>query len=53
VAGFESSSAGRQLNRFCASGLEAVKIAAVKVCSGWEDLIIAGRRVDVADAVGL
>src|SRR3954454_5218677 len=34
--------AGVQLNRFCASGLEAVNIAAQKVASGWEDLVFAG-----------
>ncbi|MGH2929763.1 MAG: acetyl-CoA C-acyltransferase, partial [Solirubrobacteraceae bacterium] len=33
---------GVQLNRFCASGLEAVNIAAQKVASGWEDLVLAG-----------
>jgi acetyl-CoA C-acetyltransferase len=42
VAGFETSGPGLQLNRFCASGLEAVNIAAQKVRSGWEDLIVAG-----------
>jgi acetyl-CoA C-acetyltransferase len=42
AAGFENSAAGFQLNRFCASGLEAVNIAAQKVRSGWEDLILAG-----------
>jgi acetyl-CoA C-acetyltransferase len=42
VAGFETSGAGFQLNRFCASGLEAVNIAAQKVRSGWEDLLLAG-----------
>jgi acetyl-CoA C-acetyltransferase len=42
AAGFENSGAGFQLNRFCASGLEAVNIAAQKVRSGWEDLILAG-----------
>jgi len=31
-----------QLNRFCASGLEAVNMAAQKVRSGWEDLVVAG-----------
>jgi acetyl-CoA C-acetyltransferase len=31
-----------QLNRFCASGLEAVNTAAAKVRSGWHDLIFAG-----------
>ncbi|MDI3511908.1 MAG: acetyl-CoA C-acetyltransferase, partial [Betaproteobacteria bacterium] len=34
--------AGVQLNRFCASGLEAVNMAAMKVRSGWEDLVVAG-----------
>ena len=33
---------GFQLNRFCASGLEAVNLAATKIRSGWENLIIAG-----------
>src|SRR6478736_1002460 len=42
AAGFEASGPGFQLNRFCASGLEAVNIAAAKVRSGWEDLVFAG-----------
>jgi acetyl-CoA C-acetyltransferase len=42
AAGYETSGPGFQLNRFCASGLEAVNVAAQKVRSGWEDLIIAG-----------
>jgi acetyl-CoA C-acetyltransferase len=42
VAGYETSGPGLQLNRFCASGLEAVNIAATKVRSGWHDLIFAG-----------
>ena len=42
AAGFRTSGAGLQLNRFCASGLEAVNIAAQKVRSGWEDLLFAG-----------
>jgi acetyl-CoA C-acetyltransferase len=42
AAGYELSGPGFQLNRFCASGLEAVNIAAQKVRSGWEDLILAG-----------
>ncbi len=33
---------GVQLNRFCASGLEAVNMAAMKVRSDWEDMIVAG-----------
>jgi acetyl-CoA C-acetyltransferase len=42
AAGYETSGPGFQLNRFCASGLEAVNIAAAKVRSGWEDLVLAG-----------
>src|SRR3954465_2123704 len=42
AAGYEASGPGFQLNRSCASGLEAVNIAGQKVRSGWEDLVIAG-----------
>ena len=42
AAGYETSGPGYQLNRFCASGLEAVNTAAAKVRSGWQDLIFAG-----------
>jgi acetyl-CoA C-acetyltransferase len=41
-AGLPDTVAGVQVNRFCASGLEAVNSAAQKVASGWEDLILAG-----------
>ena len=41
-AGLPDTVAGVQLNRFCASGLEAVNIGAQKVASGWEDLVFAG-----------
>jgi acetyl-CoA C-acetyltransferase len=41
-AGLPPEVAGVQLNRFCASGLEAVNVAAQKVASGWEDLVFAG-----------
>lgn len=41
-AGWDWRCAGVQLNRFCASGLEAVNMAAMKVRSGWEDLVVAG-----------
>ena len=41
-AGLPPTVAGVQLNRFCASGLEAVNVAAQKVASGWEDLVFAG-----------
>ena len=33
---------GMQINRFCASGLETVNMAAMKVRSGWEELVVAG-----------
>ena len=33
---------GFQLNRFCASGLEAVNTPRPKVRSGWDDLVLAG-----------
>ncbi|MFZ6719358.1 acetyl-CoA C-acetyltransferase [Undibacterium sp. Ji49W] len=42
AAGWDWQVAGVQLNRFCASGLEAVNLAAQKVRSGWEDLVVAG-----------
>ena len=41
-AGLPETVAGVQLNRFCASGLEAVNQAAGRVRSGFEDLILAG-----------
>ncbi len=41
-AGWAHTAAGVQVNRFCASGLEAVNMAAQKVKSGWEDLVVAG-----------
>ena len=41
-AGWDWRCSGVQLNRFCASGLEAVNMAAMKVASGWEDLVVAG-----------
>ena len=41
-AGWDHKVSGFQLNRFCASGLEAVNLAAMKVRSGWEELVVAG-----------
>ena len=41
-AGWAESVAGVQLDRFCASGLEAVNLAAMKIASGWEELVVAG-----------
>jgi acetyl-CoA C-acetyltransferase len=42
AAGLPDTTGGVQLNRFCASGLEAVNTAAQKVRSGWDDLVLAG-----------
>lgn len=42
AAGWSDNVSGVQINRFCASGLEAVNLAAMKIRSGWEDLVVAG-----------
>ncbi|MGI8415647.1 MAG: beta-ketoacyl synthase N-terminal-like domain-containing protein, partial [Nakamurella sp.] len=42
AAGLPDTVGGVQVNRFCASGLEAVNTAAQKVRSGWDQLVIAG-----------
>jgi acetyl-CoA C-acetyltransferase len=42
AVGWDWKVAGVQLNRFCASGLDAVNLAAQKVRSGWEELVVAG-----------
>jgi acetyl-CoA C-acetyltransferase len=42
VAGLPDTVAGVQVNRFCASGLEAVNLGAQKVRSGFEDFVLAG-----------
>src|SRR5690606_8428407 len=42
VANYGDHLAAVSLNRYCASGLEAVNQAAARVRSGWSDLIIAG-----------
>jgi acetyl-CoA C-acetyltransferase len=42
AAGLPDTVAGLQINRFCASGLEAVNLGAMKVRSGWEDLVLTG-----------
>src|SRR5215470_9299756 len=41
-AGWAETVAGVTLSRFCASGLEAVNLAAAKVASGFEDMVVAG-----------
>ncbi|WP_341229999.1 acetyl-CoA C-acetyltransferase [Nocardioides salarius] len=42
AAGYPETVAGVQLNRFCASGLEAVNQAAARIRGGMEDLVLAG-----------
>ena len=42
VAGWDDKAAGMQMDRFCASSLDAAAIAAMKVMSGWEHLVVAG-----------
>ena len=41
-AGYDEKAAGKQLNRFCASGLEAVNSASAQIMSGMSDLCIGG-----------
>lgn len=42
AADYAQTTAGVQINRFCASGLEAVNMAAAKVASGEADMAIGG-----------
>lgn len=42
AAGLPHTVAGTQINRFCASGLEAINMAAQKVKAGWDSLVVAG-----------
>ena len=41
-AGLPYSATGLQVNRYCASGLTALNLAAQKVRSGWDELVFAG-----------
>ena len=41
-AGYAETVSGVQINRFCASGLEAVNMAAAQVMSGQSDLVVGG-----------
>jgi acetyl-CoA C-acetyltransferase len=52
VAGFGDSVPGIQINRFCASGLDAVNFAAAEVMSGQHDLTI-GSGVESMSRVGI
>jgi acetyl-CoA C-acetyltransferase len=42
AAGYAENVPGKQLNRFCASGLEAVNTAAAQIMSGQSDMVIGG-----------
>ena len=42
VAGYAENVPGKQLNRFCASGLEAVNTAAAQIMAGQSDMVIGG-----------
>lgn len=52
VAGFGDSVPGIQINRFCASGLDAVNFAAAQVMSGQHDLTVGG-GVESMSRVGI
>lgn len=51
-AGYDNSVAGLQINRFCASGLDAVNFGAAKIQSGMDDVLIAG-GVESMSRVGM
>ena len=42
ASGYDNSVPGMQINRFCASGLDAVNMAAAQVMSGQHQLVVAG-----------
>ncbi|UCD91373.1 MAG: thiolase family protein, partial [Desulfobacterales bacterium] len=42
IAGFPVAVSGATVNRFCASGLEAIALASLRVMSGWSDIAIGG-----------
>ncbi len=57
MAGWESRVPGLQVNRYCASAIESTALAAQKVMSGWESLVVAGgvesmSRVQMGGAPG-
>ena len=51
-AGYSNRTPGMQISRFCASGLDAVNLAAAKVAQGADDIIIAG-GVESMSRVGM
>jgi acetyl-CoA acyltransferase len=42
IAGFPEEVGGAAINRFCASGLEAIALSAMRIMAGWSDVIIGG-----------
>ena len=42
IAGFPVVVTGATVNRFCASGLEAIAQSAMRVMAGWSDIVIGG-----------
>ena len=51
-AGYESTVPGMQINRFCASGLDAINMGASKIAAGSDDIVIAG-GVESMSRVGM
>jgi acetyl-CoA C-acetyltransferase len=52
VAGYDDSVPGVQINRFCASGLDAVNFAAAQIMAGAQDMAIGG-GVESMSRVGI
>jgi len=42
IAGFPTGVSGSTINRFCASGLEAIVLTSLRVMAGWADVAIGG-----------
>jgi acetyl-CoA C-acetyltransferase len=51
-AGYDDKAPGMQISRFCASGLDAVNLAAAKIVQGADDIVIAG-GVESMSRVGM
>jgi acetyl-CoA C-acetyltransferase len=51
-AGYATEAPGLQINRFCASGLDAVNFGAAKIAQGADDIVIAG-GVESMSRVGM
>ncbi len=42
IAGFPEATSGATVNRFCASGLEAIADSAMRIMAGWSNVVIGG-----------